>query len=509
MITEQLPILIPLPLLMLAFLVPLVGLRYRTLAFPLALLGSVLSFLAAVATLTRVLNRGVVRYRLGGWPPPWGIEYVVDHLSGFLSALIAFMGLLVVIYSRRSASQELPERLVPFYTVVLLLLTGLQGIVVTGDLFNLYVFLEIASLSAYALMAVGEERAPMATFRYLLFGTVGASFYLLGVGFLYVSTGSLNMADVAQRLPDLYASRAVQAALALISVGLGLKMALFPLHTWLPDAYTYAPSAVTALIAPIMTKVSAYAMLRVLFTVFEPSFSRDWLHVTTVIGWLAAAGIVAGSVMAIAQQDFKRMLAYSSVAQVGYIGLGIGLANRIGLIGALLHIVNHAFMKGCLFLIAGGIRYRTGQGNVPGFIGLARVMPWTTGAFVVAALSMVGIPPLGGFFSKWYLVLGALEARNLVFVAVILVGSLLTAVYFFRMIETLHLKGEALQHPSMAEVPKVGVPVQLPPPKGGGRELPVSMLIPILVLAGGIVALGLFNSYLVDYLLWMALPGRL
>jgi multicomponent Na+:H+ antiporter subunit D len=215
-------------------------------------------------------------------------------------------------------------------------------------------------------------------------------------------------------------------------------MALFPLHVWLPDVYSYAPSAVTGLIAPIMTKVAAYAIIRMFLTVFQPHYLRDILPVTSVIAWLGAAGILYGSIMAIAQSDFRRMLAYSSVSQIGYIGLGIGLANPLGLIGALLHILNHAFMKACLFLVAGSIRFRTGRWEVSSFAGLGRKMPWTMAAFTVSALSMIGIPPAAGFFSKWYLLLGSVDAGNWIFAATILLSSLLTAVYFFRVLEQVY-----------------------------------------------------------------------
>ncbi len=274
------------------------------------------------------------------------------------------------------------------------------------------------------------------------------------------------------------------AAVALIIVGMGIKLALFPLHVWLPDAHSYAPPVVAAILAGIQIEVAAYVIVRFMLTIFQPEYFIDILPVTTIIGWVAAVGIIFGSVMAIAQKDFKRMLAYSTVAQVAYIGLGIGLANPFGLIGALLHILNHAFMKSCLFLIAGGIRYQTGLHAIPQFAGLGRKMPLMMGAFTVAALSMVGIPPMAGFFSKWYLVLGGVEANNWVFVAVILASSLLTAVYFFRMIEKLFTT------PSSSD-----------PAVEQATEPPARILVPILILAAGIIVLGLINAFIVSHVL--------
>jgi multicomponent Na+:H+ antiporter subunit D len=479
---SHLPVLIPVTLLFSAFIILLSGFLKRDLAFVVALIGGSLSFVFSALGLRAVISGGELRYHLGGWAPPVGIEYVLDVLSAFMSTVVTLVGTLVLLYSRRTILQEVPERFVPMYALAMLLLAGLTGIIVTADLFNLFVFLEIASLSAYALMAVGDERAPVASFRYLILGSIAGSFYVLGVGFLYFSTGSLNMADVAQRLPRLYDSRAIVAAATLIFIALGLKMALFPLHLWLPDAYCYAPSAVTGLIAPIMTKVAAYAVIRMFLTVFQPHYLLDVLPLMPVIGWLAAAGILYGSIMAIAQTDFRRMLAYSSIGQIAYIGLGIGLANPMGLIGALLHILNHAFMKACLFLVAGSIRFRTGQWEVSRFAGLGKKMPWTMAAFTVSALSMIGIPPTAGFFSKWYLLLGSVDAGNWIFVATILLSSLLTAVYFFRVLEQVyvdHSKGD----------------------NAAVNDPPASMLFPTVALGAGVLVLGLSNSIIVSRVL--------
>jgi multicomponent Na+:H+ antiporter subunit D len=315
-------------------------------------------------------------------------------------------------------------------------------------------------------------------------GTIGACFYLMGVGFIYFATGSLNMADVASILPNLLGSPMILAAIIFIIIGMALKMALFPLHMWLPDAYTYAPSAVTALIAPIMTKVGAYVIIRVLLSVFVPPTFSEIIPVLTIVGWLAAIGIIATSIMAIAQKDLKRMLAYSSASQICYVALGISLANPIGLIGALLHILNHAFMKGCLFQVAGEINYSTGEQQISKLTGMGRLMPMPMGAFTVAALSMVGIPPTAGFFSKWYLVLGCVDNGNWVFAAVILISSLLNAVYFFRVLENIYFK-------TPTEDKKVEIK----------QKISFEMLVPTLILAAGVIVLGLINVLIVNSVL--------
>jgi len=492
--TPQSPVLLVVIPLIFAFLTLPFGWWRKGLCYPITLVALSLSFLASLHTLHTVITTGTIHYWLGNWKPPWGIEYVVDHLNAFVLVIVSFVSLVVAISSKRSVEQELPEKIVFFYCVFLLQVAGLLGIVVTGDMFNLYVFLEIASLAGYALIAIGEDGAPFASFNYLIFGTIGACFYLLGVGYLYVSTGSLNMADLFQILPDLYQSKVVLVAFAFFMVGVSLKMALFPLHVWLPDAYTYAPSAVSALLAPLMTKVGAYVMIRIMFTVFKPQFCIELIPVTTILGWMAAGAILFGAVMALAQTDLKRMLAYILVSEVGYITLGVGLANRAGLTGAILHILNDSFMMLALFLVVGAIMYRSGKREIPELRYLHRRMPFTMAAFVIAALSVIGIPPTCGFFSKWYLILGAIDASQWVFVAVLLVSSLLNVILFFRVIEHAYLEPDE-EH------------------AGGGSELaitieeaPLSMLVPILIATAGIMVFGVLSGKIISTIIQFAVP---
>jgi len=492
MIEANLPILPIVVLLLGALMVPTFGMRNRAAAHPISLGMLGLFVIAAFGLFQKVMDDGIQHYRLGGWEPPVGIEFVVDLLSAFMLLIIAAIAVLVCVYARVAVRKEMPTKEVPFYGVMFIMLLGLSGMVLTGDLFNLYVFFEVSSLGGYALMAVGHRKAPVSAFRYLILGTLGASFYLLGVGYLYVLTGSLNMADVASLMPELVGNPALLLSITLMLGGLGLKMALFPMHLWLPDAYSYASSTATAIIAPVMTKVSAYVLLRILFFVYDQNLVHDILPIDGVILWLGLAGVTVGSIMAIAQKDAKRMLAYSSVSQVAYIAVGIGLANRWALVAAMLHVLNHAAMKCCLFLITGGVFQQTGSTRISAYTSLGRKMPWTFAAFAVAALSMVGVPPTNGFFSKWYLVLGAIDAGQWVVVAIVIASGLLTGVYFFRMIARIFTNPEA------------GAPVQ-----EGARELPLSQLAPILVLAMALLVLGLFNSWIVNNVLLQALPPAL
>jgi multicomponent Na+:H+ antiporter subunit D len=438
-----------------------------------------------------VLVHGAWHYQLGGWLPPWGIEYVIDPLAGGMALLIGGMALPAVLYAGPALSGWPAGQVGAFYSLFLLLVTGLLGMVVTGDLFNLYVFLEISSLAAYALLASGGIRAVVATFRYLLIGTIAATFYLLGVGYLYALTGTLNMADLTALLPTIVTSRAFVVAVAFVAIGLAIKAALFPLHGWLPDVYTYAPASVSGFIAAVMAKVSAYALLRVFVFVLQTEGAAG--QALFVLHWTSVVATLAGSILALAQQDLRRMLAYSSVGQMATIVLGMALGTHAALQGALLHMLNHAVMKGCLFLAVGGVQWRTGHTQLAGLVGISQRMPLTMAAFAVAAGSMIGIPPTAGFFSKWYLLTGALEAQAWSALLVLVLSSVLSMVYFFRVLEVAYLRQPA-------------APVHAPRTRPRRPELPWSMLLPIVLLATLVVLLGVWNQVIVTQVIQYALP---
>ncbi len=496
MIKNNAPALAPLIFLFAGIIIPLVALKFRSFAYFVALAATLASTIVSISNVFYVLDAGPIKYYFGGWPPPIGIEYVLDPLSAFLTAVINGITFIVLIHARKIVEKEIPEhKRVPYYALIMLFLCGCNGIILTGDFFNLYVFLEISSLALYGMVAVGDKKSPFSAFRYLIMGTVGGGFYLLGVGFLYFHTGSLNMADIKEILPVMGTNPVVIVALSLMVLGLGIKMALFPLHGWLPDAYTHAPSASSSIMAPIGVKIGAYGNLRILFFVFGLKFVTQVFPITQIITWLSAAGIIYGSIMAISQDEMKRMLAYSSISQIGYIGLGIGLANPYGIIGAVLHILNHGLMKACLFLVAGNFRIKLGHSNIKDFNdSLRKKMPWTTAAFAAGALAMIGIPPTVGFFSKWYLALGTIENKSWHFLVVILLSSLLNAVYFFRIIEKIYFKS-----PHGSQVNGEKQPIQR-------SEVTVSMLVPTLVLAVALFIFGLLNTFIVKGVLMKALP---
>lgn len=489
MIGEHLPIVVILTYCLAALLMPGAGLIHRRAPSILAFGTGVLALAFSLMTLWKTLDGGAFRYSVGAWPPPVGIELVADPLSAFFLVAVNLVSSLVLFHAHFSDEAESGERSISYYACVMLMLGGFSGIIGTADLFNLFVFLEMSALAGYAILGTGSGRSAHSAFRYLILGTIGASFYLIGLGFLYAETGSLNMGDVALILETAGMQSTARIALVFIILGIALKMALLPLHQWLPDVYTDAPAMSTALVAPIGAKVAVYVLIRIIYDVFPPGLG-DWtfpLH--TLLAVAGATAIVWGSVMAIPQTNLKRMLAFSSVAQIGYIALGIGLATPFGYIGAVLHVFNHALMKACLFLFSArleksdlGIRIDRLTPET------RRLLPVSTACFVLAAISMIGLPPTAGFFSKWYLILGSYESGNWVYVAVILASSLLNAVYFFRIIERLYLgeSAEAASRPMRVRLTR--------------RNLA------LVTLAVSILLAGLFNLWIVRVLIEPMVP---
>jgi multicomponent Na+:H+ antiporter subunit D len=405
-----------------------------------ALFISILVFLVSCGLLQQVLEHGTIVYQLGGWAAPWGIEYRIDYLNSYLIVLVAAMGAIVLVAAQTSVRRELPaNRHMVFYTSYLLCLTGLLGILSTGDAFNLFVFLEISALSSYTLIALGtDRRALTASYQYLIMGTIGATFIIIGVGLMYMMTGTLNMYDLAQRLPEVHHSRTVLSAIGFFIVGVCLKLALFPLHLWLPNAYAFAPSIATAFLAATSTKVAVYVLIRFIFSVVGADFVATVLPLQAIFVALGVAGIFAGSISAIYQLNIKRLFAYSSVAQIGYIILGLAIGTQLGLTATLLHLFNHALMKAALFLAIGGVVYRIGSAQLSHFAGLGKQMPWTMAAIVIGGLSLLGVPLTVGFVSKWYLVLALLEKGWWPVAILVLISSLLALIYIWRIVEWIY-----------------------------------------------------------------------
>ena len=449
-------------------------LRRPALAWALTLAVSWVVLAIAVLLLLRVLETGPVTYFLGNWAAPWGIEYRVDMAGAFVLVIVAAIGAVVTPFARRSVEREIPrDRIYLFYAMYLLCLTGLLGIAITGDAFNLFVFMEISSLSSYVLIGLGKERRALtAAYRYLIMGTLGATFYLIGVAMMYMMTGTLNMADLATLMPAVADTRTILVALAFLTVGISLKLALFPLHLWLPNAYTYAPSVVTAFLAATATKVAVYILIRIFFTIFGGVEVFQIKIIGDVLMGLAILAMVSGSAVAIYQNNVKRMLAYSSVAQIGYMVLGLSFATVTGLTGTIVHLFNHALIKCALFMALGCVFLRIGSVHIGDMAGLGRRMPVTMASFVVSGLSLIGVPLTVGFISKWYLIQAALEKGWWPIAVLVLFSSLLAVIYIWRVVEVAYFR---------------------PAPEGGPApaEAPLSMLAPMWLLTGAAVYFGI------------------
>ena len=475
-----------------AIAMPMLGAWRRSWCRPLAL--STVSLLAVVALFASyvVVTEGPVRYAVGGWDPPVGIVLVLDGLSGLLAVVLSLVSLASLFFGGPMLLNDLGGKVVPYHALVLLLISALVGLTLAGDMFNLFVFLEVAALCTYALVGLAGGRALIAAFRYLILGTIGASFYLLGVGYFYAATGTLNMEDLFNRLPDILHSKAVHTGLIFILLGLAIKAAMVPLHGWLPDAYSHAPNAVVPLLASLITKVSLYAMIRITFWVLGAATLPHEVPILYLLGLGGAVGAVVGAFLALTQQDLRRMFAYGGISHVGLIVVGITIGNQTGFAGGAFYLINDAVMQATLFCSAGIIMHRCGTSELSQLGHLWTQMPWTSAALIVAALSMIGIPPTGGFFGKWYMVLGALEARNYVAVAAILSSTLLTLAYFVRIIERIF--GEMFPGSSAVQ-----------PASEGPAEMRVSMG----ALAASIILLGLFSDRIVGLILRSAVPPGL
>ena len=451
-------------------------LRWSRVAWMVAMAASLFVSWGAWRLLVQVLSDGPVSYFLGSWAAPWGIEYRVDETNAWVMLVVSVISAVSLLFARRSVEREVEtDRIYLFYTAWLLCLAGLLGMAVTADAFNVFVFLEISSLSSYVLVSLGSRReALVAALRYLVLGTVGATFFLIGVGLLYQVTGTLNMGDLATRVSALGPHRTVTAAFGFLVVGIALKSAVYPLHTWLPNAYAFAPSAVSAFLAGTATKVSLYLLLRFLFTVFGPDFVAGG-PVPILLAAAGVVGIVAASAAAVRQENAKRLLGFSSVAQIGYLVVGMSLVSTAGVAAALIHLFNHALMKTALFVCLGAIVYRVGSVRISDMAGLGRRMPWTSAALVVGGLSLIGVPLTAGFVGKWYLVAAAFEAGWWPVAVAMLLASLIAVAYVWKMVEAVYFRTP------------VGAAVN-------AREAPLSMVVAAWGLAGANIWFGIDTS---------------
>ena len=457
----------------LAFAVPLLGLFSRKAGKYLPVLAFLFNLIATLLLLPRVMEKPI-QVLIGGFPPPFCINLVAGPVGVGLAFLIALVGLLVSIYSTDYIRQGPRDK---YHTLFLLLLTGATGVVLTGDIFNLFVFFEILCISSYALVAYpGDKPAVESAVKYLIQGAVGSSLVLIGVGLLYGLFGTLNMADIAGRI-DSVSPVSVFVPLALMITGFGVEAAVFPLNAWLPDAHSSAPSSISAILSGIAIEVGLYAVIRVVFTLFGAS---SLLLSLTFLGLLT---LLIGEMSAFAQDNIKRMLAYSSIGQIGLILFALSLASAHGVSGGLFQLVSHTLSKALLFLAVGYMIYRTGSLKISSFAGIGKKMPLTSLAFTIGVFSLVGMPPLVGFSSKFLIVRAALEKGETLFtvlIGLVLAGTVIEGAYFFRVIQTIYFKNENSDL------------------KRG--KAPLEVLFPLLVFVALILLIGIFPNLITGFL---------
>lgn len=465
-------LLIGLPLVF-AFLIPIVGIIDKRIVKWIPVTGFFLNLVISICLIPIVLSQTIV-IKIGGFYPPFGINLVVGPIGILLATLISITGFLVAIYAIKYIKEGSKVR---YHILFMLLLTGATGVVLTGDIFNLFVFFEILCISSYALVAyIGNKEGIEASIKYLIQGSIGSSLLLLGIGLIYGQFGSLNIADLAREI-QVEGASSVFVPMIFMITGLGIEAAIFPLNAWLPDAHSSAPSSVSAILSGIAIEVGLYAVVRILFTLFGIS---NFIMFFLFLGVLT---LLIGEMSAFSQDNIKRMLAYSSIGQIGMIVFAFSIASVYGVSGAFFQMINHTLSKGLLFLSAGFMIYRTGSMKIASFQGIGKKMPLTALLFTIGAFSLVGLPPFLGFASKFLIIKAALAKGELIYsilLAIILAATVIEAAYFFRVIQTMYFKDSG----------KPGVKA----------ETPTISLIPLFVFAILIIFIGLYPNFVIKIL---------
>ncbi len=457
----------------LAFLTPLLGLISKKIAKWLPVVGFLFNLIVALSILPHVLKQSII-VKIAGFAPPFGINLVAGPVGMLLATLIALTGLLVAIYALKYISEGAQQK---YHILYLLLLTGATGVVLTGDIFNLFVFFEILCISSYALVAYLGNRAGIeSAAKYLIQGSIGSSLLLVGIGLLYGQFGTLNMADLAQQIIS-SSDPSVFVPMVLMVTGLGIEAAIFPLNAWLPDAHSSAPSSISAILSGIAIEVGLYAVIRILFTIFDVS---NFFMFFVFLGVLT---ILIGEMSAFSQKNIKRMLAYSSIGQIGLIIFAFSISSQFGVTGGLFQMISHTLGKALLFLSAGYMIYRTGSMEISSFEGIGKKMPLTALFFTIGTLSIIGLPPFVGFSSKFLIVKAALAKGELLFiilVGMVLLGTVIEGTYFFRVIQKMYFKD------GNKEIIK--------------EESPVTGLIPMFIFSVLIVFIGIYPDFIIKFL---------
>lgn len=459
-----------------AFLIPILGKISKPLVWILATVASFVLFVLATYGVIATYETSMIVYKMGNWAPPFGIVMAFDSFSAIMVLTIAILVFAVCLFSLRYMSHYTGEW--KFYTLLMLITAGMMGIAVTGDLFNMFVFLEIAAIASYALVAFGVDAEELeASFKYMVMGEIGGLTFLLAIALLYAKTSTLNLADMSVALQLTRNTTFFWLVLGMMVFAFSIKAALVPFHAWLPDAHPAAPAPISSLLSGIFIKVlGLYTIARLVYNVFGLSRATDPLFFNILIG-IGLASIAFAGLTALSQKDYKRLLGFSSVSQVGYIMLGFGIGNLYGIAGAIFFILAHALAKGLLFLTSGAVVHRTGTRDIDKLAGLGEKMSTTAWSFRLGALSLIGLPPFVGFFAKLLIIIGALKA-GFIWLAVVAIGlSALTLAYLLKIETSVFMKKGKIE----------------------ARAAPFTMRIAMVFLVVLIVVTGIFFKQIMTY----------
>jgi len=461
-----LPVLIPL----LTAVGCLLGRRWRGVQRVLGVIGAVALLVTSVGLLREVWVHGIQSAQMGNWPAPFGITLVADVFSAVMVLVAAIIHFAITIYSL--GTMDMRREAYGYYTLLNILLMGVCGAFLTGDLFNLYVWFEVLLIASFVLMALGGERAQMeGAFKYVTLNLLSSALFLAAVGILYGAVGTLNLADLAERMPQVASPGVVTTIAMLFLVAFGIKAATFPLFFWLPASYHTPPVAVSAVFAGLLTKVGVYALIRV----FTLLFVHDTGYTHTIILWISALTMITGVLGAVSQNEFRRILSFHIISQIGYMTLGLGLLTPLGIAGSVFYIFHHIIVKTNLFLVSGVVQRLRGTFELKPLGGLYRLYPVLGILFLIPALSLAGLPPLSGFFAKFALVKAGLAVEENIVVGVALFVGLIT------LLSMMKIWGEAFwKEPD-------GEPVEGNPPL---RHVWL-LTLPIMLLAAITLTIGL------------------
>lgn len=475
-------------LLMATLLLPLVTailgiafMRARNFAIALAILSSVVQVAITIGLLIAVDRQDYVVVQSGNWAAPFGISLVADRFSGSMVAITAFVGLFVILFAVFNRERNLPIPL--FLPLTFLLLLGVNGSFLTGDLFNLYVWFEVMLIASFVLMTIGGTKPQLdGGMKYVMLNLLSSAMFLIGVGILYGKLGTLNMADIAQKLAIADDPLLINTTSTLLLVAFGVKAGIFPLFFWLPASYHTPAFVVSALFAGLLTKVGVYALMRAQLLLFAPYFSS--MQMLLLI--LAAATMVTGVLGAAAQFHTRRILSFHIISQIGYMIMGLAIATPLAIAGAIFYIIHNILAKTALFFVAALIYRRTGHEDLAKLGGLAKAYPWLAVLFLVPAFALAGIPPLSGFWAKFSLVRAAIDGGFVWLAATALAVGILT------MFSMMKIWNEAFWKPRPegleADVPKQSRPG-------------IRAHSPAIALAAGTVIAGVFAAPLFEFFL--------